>query len=68
MPSRVARMRLAQAAEGQFDTAVVAAFEALLAGSDDSYRAGTRRDFRVLFDEHETRTGNCDELVVAVAS
>jgi putative nucleotidyltransferase with HDIG domain len=38
MPSRVARLRLAQAVETQFDTAVVAAFEAILAGSDESYR------------------------------
>jgi putative nucleotidyltransferase with HDIG domain len=38
MPSRVARLRLAQAVETQFDTAVVAAFEAILAGSDEGYR------------------------------
>jgi putative nucleotidyltransferase with HDIG domain len=31
MPNRVARLRLAQAVESQFDTAVVAAFEAILA-------------------------------------
>lgn len=43
MPSRVARLRLAQAVESQFDTAVVAAFEAILAGADESYRAGTQR-------------------------
>jgi putative nucleotidyltransferase with HDIG domain len=35
MPSRVARIRLAQAVGTQFDTAVVAAFEAILAGSGD---------------------------------
>jgi HD-GYP domain-containing protein (c-di-GMP phosphodiesterase class II) len=40
MPSRVARMRLAQAVETQFDTSVVAAFEAILAGADEHYRAG----------------------------
>ncbi len=45
MPSRVARLRLAQAADTQFDTAVVAAFEALLAGSEESYRLGLREDF-----------------------
>lgn len=45
MPSRVARMRLAQAVEAQFDTSVVAAFEAVLAGADEAYRAGTRGDF-----------------------
>jgi putative nucleotidyltransferase with HDIG domain len=45
MPSRVARMRLAQAVDSQFDTSVVAAFEALLAPAEDSYRSGTREDF-----------------------
>jgi putative nucleotidyltransferase with HDIG domain len=40
LPSRVARMRLAQAVETQFDTAVVAAFEAILAASEDDYRLG----------------------------
>jgi putative nucleotidyltransferase with HDIG domain len=38
MPTAVARMRLAQAVETQFDTTVVAAFEAILAGAPDSYR------------------------------
>jgi putative nucleotidyltransferase with HDIG domain len=38
MPSRVARLRLAQAVESQFDTSVVAAFEAILAGADEEYR------------------------------
>src|SRR4029079_9178734 len=45
MPSRVARMRLAQGIEGQFDTDVVAAFEAVLAGADEDYRTGRRIDF-----------------------
>jgi putative nucleotidyltransferase with HDIG domain len=40
MPSRVARLRLAQAVESQFDTTVVAAFEAILAGSSEEYRMG----------------------------
>jgi putative nucleotidyltransferase with HDIG domain len=40
MPSRVARMRLAQAIGTQFDTAVVAAFEALLAVSGDEWPRG----------------------------
>jgi putative nucleotidyltransferase with HDIG domain len=38
MPSRVARLRLAQAVETQFDTSVVAAFEAILAGASEEYR------------------------------
>src|SRR4029078_9889098 len=41
----VARMRLAQAVEAQFDTAVVAAFEAVLVGADDAYRAGQHAEF-----------------------
>jgi putative nucleotidyltransferase with HDIG domain len=45
MPSQVARMRLAQAVETQFDTTVVAAFEAILATADEAYRSGTRGRF-----------------------
>jgi HD-GYP domain-containing protein (c-di-GMP phosphodiesterase class II) len=45
MPSRVARLRLAQAVESQFDTSVVAAFEALLAAADESYRLATGPSF-----------------------
>lgn len=41
MPSRVARLRLAQAVGSQFDISVVAAFEAILAVSDESYRMGS---------------------------
>jgi putative nucleotidyltransferase with HDIG domain len=48
MPSRVARLRLAQAVESQFDTAVVAAFEAILAGSDETYRMAQRSDFQLI--------------------
>jgi len=40
LPSRIARLRLAQAVETQFDTAVVAAFEAILAAADEDYRSG----------------------------
>lgn len=47
MPSRVARMRLAQAVESQFDTTVVAAFEAVLAGASEDYRLGRRSDFKL---------------------
>jgi putative nucleotidyltransferase with HDIG domain len=45
MPSRVARLRLAQGVESQFDTSVVAAFEAILAGATESYRMASRDDF-----------------------
>ena len=46
MPSRVARLRLAQAVDSQFDTSVVAAFEAILASAAEDYRLAHRRDFR----------------------
>jgi putative nucleotidyltransferase with HDIG domain len=45
MPSRVARLRLAQAVDSQFDTGVVAAFEAILAGATEDYRLANRADF-----------------------
>jgi putative nucleotidyltransferase with HDIG domain len=45
MPSRVARLRLAQAVEAQFDTSVVAAFEAVLAGADEDYRCAVAAEF-----------------------
>jgi HD-GYP domain-containing protein (c-di-GMP phosphodiesterase class II) len=35
MPSRVARLRLTRCVESQFDPAVVAAFEAILAGASE---------------------------------
>jgi HD-GYP domain-containing protein (c-di-GMP phosphodiesterase class II) len=53
MPSRVARLRLAQAVESQFDTSVVAAFEAILAGATEAYRSGSRQDFA--FAEQDDR-------------
>jgi putative nucleotidyltransferase with HDIG domain len=51
MPSRVARMRLAQAVETQFDTAVVAAFEAILTGADESYRLASSAEFTIVARE-----------------
>jgi putative nucleotidyltransferase with HDIG domain len=47
MPSRVARLRLAQAVETQFDTAVVAAFEAILAGAYEDYRLAKGAEFYI---------------------
>ncbi len=47
MPSRVARLRLAQAVDSQFDTSVVAAFEAILAGASEEYRTGTGEHFTI---------------------
>jgi putative nucleotidyltransferase with HDIG domain len=45
MPSRVARLRLAQAVETQFDTSVVAAFEAILVSGDEDYRLANKARF-----------------------
>jgi putative nucleotidyltransferase with HDIG domain len=56
LPSRVARMRLAQAVGTQFDTAVVAAFEAILATAEESYRSGRASAFmreRLQFEDAE---------------
>ena len=47
MPSRVARLRLAQAVETQFDTSIVAAFEAVLAGADENYRCARGESFEL---------------------
>jgi putative nucleotidyltransferase with HDIG domain len=56
MPSRVARLRLAQAVESQFDTAVVAAFEAILTVATEGYRLGTDPEF-VLTHGNLAKTG-----------
>lgn len=53
MPSRVARLRLAQAVESQFDTDVVAAFEAILAGATEEYRSGLNVAFEAESVEHQ---------------
>jgi putative nucleotidyltransferase with HDIG domain len=67
MPSRVARLRLAQAVESQFDTAVVAAFEAVLATADDAYRTGTRADFSLAVPHAEGRQSAVAEIAIAAA-
>jgi putative nucleotidyltransferase with HDIG domain len=65
MPSRVARMRLAQAVGSQFDTAVVAAFEAILTTSDEPYRLGLRPDFDFSTQESETDAQPAGIAIVA---
>jgi hypothetical protein len=58
MPSRVARLRMAQAVESQFDTSAVAAFEAILASADEEYRTARRSDFEPNYAEDlETLSG-----------
>ena len=54
MPSQVARLRLAQAVESQFDTTVVAAFEAILAAAPEQYKSGVSFDFLSFAHEAET--------------
>jgi hypothetical protein len=54
MPSRVARLRLAQAVDSQFDTSAVAAFEAILAGADEDYRLARRADFRAFARRYDS--------------
>jgi putative nucleotidyltransferase with HDIG domain len=54
MHSRVARLRLAQGADTQFDAGVVAAFEAVLGGASETYRAGSNADFAVEAQRHST--------------
>jgi len=51
MPSQVARLRMAQAVESQFDTSVVAAFEAVLVGATNAYRAGSHSEFAFALQE-----------------
>jgi HD-GYP domain-containing protein (c-di-GMP phosphodiesterase class II) len=53
MPSRVARLRLAQAVESQFDTSVVAAFEAILAAASEEYRMASSPLFRLAAEASE---------------
>ena len=53
MPSQVARLRLAQAVESQFDTSVVAAFEAILASAPETYKSGDSFSFTSLADTHQ---------------
>jgi putative nucleotidyltransferase with HDIG domain len=56
MPSRVARLRLAQAVESQFDTSIVAAFEAVLAGATEAYRMARSEEFSFEWQQEEAET------------
>jgi putative nucleotidyltransferase with HDIG domain len=67
MPSRVARLRLAQAVETQFDTAVVAAFEAILAGASEDYRIARGDAFRITSGRSEP-TATLDSPAVLARS
>jgi putative nucleotidyltransferase with HDIG domain len=65
MPSRVARLRLAQAVESQFDTSVVAAFEAILATATEDYRLARDADFQLSWGQASEDA--VSELVVVAA-
>jgi putative nucleotidyltransferase with HDIG domain len=67
MPSRVARLRLAQAVDSQFDTSVVAAFEAILASADEDYRVAVRDDFRAFAQSTYQEASLVEAPRVAVA-
>lgn len=67
MPSRVARLRLAQAVGSQFDTAVVAAFEAILATASPEYCTGQDPSFRMFGNGQDGLDGASLEPPPAVA-
>jgi putative nucleotidyltransferase with HDIG domain len=64
MPSRVARLRLAQAVETQFDTSVVAAFEAILAGASEPYRMATSPEFTFEWQQEEAERSEAADAEV----
>ena len=64
MPSRVARVRMAQAVETQFDTAAVAAFEAVLAGATEDYRLAKGSEFELMSVSAEPLV---ERTIVAIA-
>jgi HD-GYP domain-containing protein (c-di-GMP phosphodiesterase class II) len=73
MPSRVARLRLAQAVDSQFDTGVVAAFEAILVSASEAYRIAAEPEFgftnEACFPAHEPDAfGLADQLRAAAAA
>ena len=68
MPSRVARLRLAQGVESQFDTAVVAAFEAILAGASEEYRTGKAPEFASRTQAGEFGGESSDSPILVVVS
>jgi putative nucleotidyltransferase with HDIG domain len=67
MPSRVARLRLAQAVDSQFDTAAVAAFEAILARADEDYRLARGTDFKFAPSSYEEPSSSDLSSIAEVA-
>jgi putative nucleotidyltransferase with HDIG domain len=56
MPSRVARLRLAQAVDTQFDTSIVAAFEAVLAMATEPYRMARSSEFTFEWQQQDAES------------
>jgi len=68
MPSRVARLRLAQARSKLSSTLRCRGFEAILAGATEEYRLGKSADFALEMREHEMEIdGKPAEAVFALA-
>jgi HD-GYP domain-containing protein (c-di-GMP phosphodiesterase class II) len=72
MPSRVARLRLAQAVDTQFDTSVVAAFEAVLAMATEPYRMARSEEFtfewqqqQVELDDYESEDSSVSAFSIS---
>ncbi len=68
MKTHEARIILAQGVESQFDTAVVAAFEAVLATAAEEYCEATREDFMLGRDETDSSDGMRATQVVAIGA
>ncbi len=68
MPSRVARLRLAQAVESQFDTSAVAAFEAILAGASEEYRLAQGPEFNLRWAAPDEETDSLASLNAAAGA
>jgi putative nucleotidyltransferase with HDIG domain len=66
MPSQVARFRMAQAVGTQFDTTVVAAFEAILAQATEDYRIGLGPEFSLFGDFLRARDAHPDWTTPAI--
>lgn len=62
MESHVARLRLAEAAESQFDPSVVAAFEQVLAVANEEYRRGLADDFAFDVQEAKSQLRDVDDV------
>jgi HD-GYP domain-containing protein (c-di-GMP phosphodiesterase class II) len=61
MPSRVARLRLAQAVGSQFDTSILAAFEAALAMATETYRMARSPEFNFEWQHQEVRSSPSEQ-------